>query len=789
MTEASEDGGNAPLVTIVLACGPNADAASLSLRSIRAQTMRSFEILVVNVGCPDSDFSALTGQASGGRIEVAGGDKGIGCAWNTAVARSAAQYMCFLQAGDRIDETLLEKCLFCLEVAGLDLCGSWQLRGDELHRTGPFSLGLLLERDVSGPSVIRRATLIQCGGFDRVITPRCLIWDLWIRLAESGARGHLLPEPLVRTSEQARDEPHNPAFITEKFSYLLRDARLVERLDVLRTKIPPLSTYAGLLHDGRDDEPGGLLVAMPFLAMGGAERSMAGVLRELTRGGHRIFLVTTEMTPQGHGETSDWFQGNVAGLYHLPRFLTPSLWPAFFSYLIQRHSIQVLLQAGSPSVYGWLPRLKELFGELAVVDLLFNPVGHVDSYRKNRELIDHVVVEHEGMAAWLVEHGERRDRISVIPNAVDIDRFAPRPPRDWRTGEPRREETFVVGFFGRLAEEKAPDTFLRIAARFKNRREFQFLICGTGPMEASLRCLCQHDGLEETVHFLGFVDTCEYLPCCHVTVTCSRLDGRPNIILESLAMGVPVIASRIGGIPEMAPEGKGIELCEPEDVEGFHAAIERLASDKEGYQRLAAAGRRWVAAEHLLESSAHQYTELFRSLRKARLRSTRSGEDEAAIARAMLPIRRLCHPLPAGPLRASLRILRDALSWASAAGTLRTIWRYALLRCRRSTSREFGEFFDADYYALLYPDAKAAGIPLAWHYLLFGFRNGCNPSRQFDTDYYLGIHPDVAAAGVNPLIHYLRWGRAEGRSCLPTDYLLSLGREAAPPKATRGSGS
>jgi glycosyltransferase involved in cell wall biosynthesis len=786
LTKANERGGHAPLVTIVLACGPDTEAAELSLRSIRAQTIQSFEVVVVDAGCPEAFLRTLNGPGAGDRIETIGGE-GTADAWNAAAARSAARYICFLQPGDKIEETYLEKCLFYLEVAALDVCGSWQLRDTGLHRTGPFSLRALLTRNVSGSAVIRRETVIQAGGFDSAIAPPFLIWDLWIRMAEHGARGHLFPEPLVGSSEEAGDDPNDAAFVSQKYSHLLSDAGLVRRLDAIRNKKPPLNSYAGLLEGARQAEPPGIIVAMPFLSMGGAERAMAGLFRELSRCGFRVFLVTTGTSPPGCGDTSNWFHGNVAGLYQMPQFLAANLQAAFFSYLIQRHLIQVLLQVGAVPVYGWLPRLRELFGGLAVVDLLFNPVGHFDNHSENRELIDHVVVEHEGMAAWLVEHGERRARISVIPNAVDVDCFAPQAAREWRTGEPRREGTFVVGFFGRLAEEKAPDTFVRIAGRFKNRPGFQFLLCGTGPVETSLRSLCQEYGLEDTVHFLGFVKTTDYLPCCHVTVTCSRFDGRPNIVLESLAMGVPVVASRVGGIPEMAPEGHGAVLCEPDNVEEFCGAIERLASDKEGHLRLAAAGRQWVAGQYSLASAAGQYAKLFHDLSEAHPWPARSAEDEAAIAEAMLPASREDQPLPRGLLRAYLRIIGNALSWSNMAGTLKTVWLYTMLRRDRTTAREFEEFFDADHYALYYPDVKAAGVSLVWHYLLRGFRNGCNPSPLFDTDFYLGTHPDVAATGVNPLVHFIKWGRAEGRGSLPAEYSWNPAGDSALPKTARGA--
>lgn len=754
MTAAGECGAPLPPVTVALACGPEIAAVERSLRSIRAQTVWPFEVVAVNLGCPET---ALTAPA---------GVEGLAAAWNRAATGSSARYICFLESGDEIEETWIERCLFHLEVSSLDVCGSWQARGPLPHRPRPFSLRTLLAGEVTGFAVMRRETLVRAGGFDRAVEPRFSILDLCIRMAEAGARGRMLPGPPRRHPAEPGAGDASAAFVARRCAHLLNDARLVERLDADRSAKARLGSYAGLLGGARPAGPPAILVATPFLAMGGAERALAGLLGELSRGGFRVFLVTTEVAPPELGDTGDWFRGQVAGLYRLPRFIAPNLRLAFLSYLIQRHSIQSLLQVGSPSLYRWLPRLKELFPSLAVVDLLFNPVGHTGSYSKHRELIDRVVVEHEGMAAWLTGRGERRNRISVIPNAVDTARFAPRPPRERRTGEPPRTDAFVVGFFGRLAREKAPDTFLRIAERFRDRPSFQFLIGGTGPLEPALRALCERCGLEETVRFLGFVDTREYIPRCHVTVTCSRIDGRPNVILESLAMGVPVVASRVGGIPEMLPEGHGGLLCEPGDVAGFRAAIERLASDRDEYLRLAAAGPRWVAAQYSLERAAGEYAKLFHALAGAHPWPVRTAVEEAAIAAATLPPVRQYRPLPPRRWCASLCILRQALSWPNAPGTLRTAWLYARLPRDPARGNRLAGFFDPAYYALCRPDVAAAHVSPLWHYLLAGFREGANPSVLFNTDYYLETQPDIAGAGINPLVHYLAAGLAEGRDCV-----------------------
>jgi len=105
-------------------------------------------------------FATLTGQGGGERIEAIGIGDGIACAWNAAAARSPARYICFLQPGDQIEETYLEKCLFYLELASLDVAGVGNCMVPSCTGRAIF-LRALLARNVSGSAVIRRETLIR----------------------------------------------------------------------------------------------------------------------------------------------------------------------------------------------------------------------------------------------------------------------------------------------------------------------------------------------------------------------------------------------------------------------------------------------------------------------------------------------------------------------------------------------------------------------------------------------------------------------------------------------------
>ena len=95
--------------------------------------------------------------------------------------------------------------------------------------------------------------------------------------------------------------------------------------------------------------------------------------------------------------------------------------------------------------------------------------------------------------------------------------------------------------------------------------------------------------------------------------------------------------------------------------------------------------------------------------------------------------------------------------------------------------------FDAEYYLASNPDVRNAGADPARHYLLYGWREGRDPSTAFSTSQYLSNCPDVDRAGVNPLVHYLRHGHREGRLISPTGRALQATSKSAPASSRTGS--
>ncbi|HEY4413611.1 MAG TPA: glycosyltransferase [Gaiellaceae bacterium] len=188
----------------------------------------------------------------------------------------------------------------------------------------------------------------------------------------------------------------------------------------------------------------------------------------------------------------------------------------------------------------------------------------------------------ESLAAAMRDAGIR-GRFEVVPNAVDTSLFRPGPG-----GGGRRVVTV-----GLLQHQKGIDVLLRAFAQVRERRPDTVLdIVGDGPERSTYEKLRTTLGLDESVVFHGFEPKPEIaarLAESDLFVLASRFDNNPCVLVEAQAAGLPIVASRVGGIPEIV-EGNGL-LAEPEDVDSLAARILEALAGLGAYDRSAIAAR------------------------------------------------------------------------------------------------------------------------------------------------------------------------------------------------------
>lgn len=180
--------------------------------------------------------------------------------------------------------------------------------------------------------------------------------------------------------------------------------------------------------------------------------------------------------------------------------------------------------------------------------------------------------------------------IEVIPNFVDTDRFRPPESRGERSaGSPSPWTLCHSSNFRKL---KRIDHVVEILARVAERVPAQLLLLGDGPERPAVEEQVRGLGLDAAVHFLGMQrDVVSALQRSDVFLLPSDTEGFGLAALEALSCGVPVVASAVGGVPEVIRDGATGLLCASGDVEGMAAAVLRLAADPALHRAMSTAAR------------------------------------------------------------------------------------------------------------------------------------------------------------------------------------------------------
>jgi O-antigen biosynthesis protein len=218
---------------------------------------------------------------------------------------------------------------------------------------------------------------------------------------------------------------------------------------------------------------------------------------------------------------------------------------------------------------------------------------------------------------WLLERGEAPGRIRLVESGVDLERLRPAP----RSAELVRRigaapGDAIVGFAGRWSEEKDPLAFVEMVRRVDSSLPVRFVMAGTGHLRPHIERAVADAGFPEgRFHLLGDVpDIAPVLASLDLLVVPSRLDGRPVVALEALALGVPVLASRIGALPDLVEEGETGWLCEPGDVEAFARRVEGAVAAREELARMRPRARAFAEAHLDARAMLAAYHDALRSL-------------------------------------------------------------------------------------------------------------------------------------------------------------------------------
>jgi glycosyltransferase involved in cell wall biosynthesis len=240
-----------------------------------------------------------------------------------------------------------------------------------------------------------------------------------------------------------------------------------------------------------------------------------------------------------------------------------------------------------------------------------------------------VTVVSRDMAANLPDvMTQGRERPKVMPMGVDTQRFAVGSVRHAESDE-------TVLFVGRLARKKGVQYLIRAFTHVSERHpEARLLVVGDGPCRGELETLSSQLGLADRVHFTGARPPAElpgFYGNSRVFVSPSLTEGFGITSVEAMAAGCPVVATSVGGVPDVVVHERTGLLVEPESSIALAAAINELLESTAKAARMATLARRWVKRKFDWQQVAHRYADMLAQAAQ----SGRAGESQGHAAAAV----------------------------------------------------------------------------------------------------------------------------------------------------------
>lgn len=232
--------------------------------------------------------------------------------------------------------------------------------------------------------------------------------------------------------------------------------------------------------------------------------------------------------------------------------------------------------------------------------------------------MDRVVCVSAAQAQKVLRAGVPARQVSVIRNAIHTERFAAPDPayrealRKFFAIPPRH----IVGAAGRLSPEKGFGVLVEAARQLAQVEDsVGFLLFGDGPLHAALLRQIAAAGLSRCFVLAGFRgDLDAYVPFLDVLVLSSFTEGLPNVVLEASAAGVPVVATAVGGTPEVIEDGVSGYLVPPGDPAALAGRIRDVLSSEPRRQEMGQRGRQRVAEQFSFAAQSLAYRRLFEEL-------------------------------------------------------------------------------------------------------------------------------------------------------------------------------
>jgi len=363
-----------------------------------------------------------------------------------------------------------------------------------------------------------------------------------------------------------------------------------------------------------------------FPYVGGAERQIQALAPRLRKKGVEVYVVTRQ-----YKQLASFEEIQGIPVYRIP---APGTKPvAAMSYILRSiplltsirpdilHAHDLLSPTTAAILAGWssgIPVVAKVLrgGILGDIHKLKNrALGRARLWLLRKWVNTFIVISRE-IDSELSGVGISYEQRLFLPNGVDVDRFTPLSQDEKRAMRAKLalpEDGYIIIYSGRLSLEKRVEHLLTVWPKISEGHPNALLIvAGTGDQEVRLRSMAG-----QSVRFLGHVDEpLPYLQSSDMFVLPSITEGLSNSLLEALSVGLPVVATEVGGTPDVIEHGTSGFIVPPDDVQALLDAILGLMDSPELQLRISREGRARVLQHYSLDAVAENMSALYFRLAK-----------------------------------------------------------------------------------------------------------------------------------------------------------------------------
>jgi len=597
----------APLCSVIIPSYNYGDYLRETVASVLSQTFSSLEVIIVDDGSTDPyTVEVVKSYIANPRVQVLfRHNVGLAGARNSGIGIARGKYICCLDSDDLLMPTYIEQCIFELEsYENVGFVYSWaQLFGDEnfVWETRDFDIDVAKKENLTSVcAVYRKTDWMLVGGYGPKILGGIEDWEFWLRLAQLGRCGKVIPTPLFLYRKHGKTMWHETKAKREKLMEHIRDRNFALYNDISWIKEIKKYTLIAVVSDypkkiaqfisniQPEKKKKSLLVVLPWLQLGGAEILMLDILKGLST--YYVFTIVTTL-PDNH-PIRDGFLKITNDIFHYPGKYGDkddvTHFTHFLNYLIASRQIEIILGSGTWHFYESLPAIKSQNPSIPVFDLLHNNAsGHFISSMKYNQFIERHICVSDKIKETLLENNVEENKIAVVRNGIDHKNiFYPRSnARDQIKSEfgiPLHRP--VVGFVGRASEEKRPFLFLKLLMQLSQSENIFGVFVGEGPLAVEIKNQINALGLSQRMIYRDAFsrdDLWKIYEVCDVLVNVSEIEGMPLTVLEAFATGCPVAAMQVGHLEAIINDDENGILVAKDDFDALTNRLLALLQDKE----------------------------------------------------------------------------------------------------------------------------------------------------------------------------------------------------------------